>query len=247
LLVWPEAALPVILEEEPLYFERVRDFVQSGRIPLLLGAVTSKNNLYYNSAILIYPDKALARYDKLHLVPFGEYIPLKNILPFLQTVVPIGDIETGKEYTLFKIPNQEGIARFATLICFEDLFPELSREFVQKGADFLINITNDAWYKKTSAAFQHLEASIFRAVENRIFLVRSANTGISGYISPKGKIISLVEDEKGSNIFVEGYQTKNVSLCARTLSFYTRHGPLFVFLCLILVLYGIITARKYRR
>ena len=252
LIIWPEAALPVILEEEPFYYGMVSDFVRESRIPLLLGAVTLRDNLYYNSAILVSPEGRLAnRYDKLHLVPFGEYVPLKKILPFLETIVPIGDIAAGKEYTVFGAyltsgPGHSFQSKFSVLICFEDLFPELSREFVKRGAHFLVNITNDGWYKKTAAAYQHFQASVFRAVENRVFLVRSANTGISGFINPRGEIISLVRDQSGREIFVDGYKTQEIGIPKRQRSFYSRYGDVFVVLCVFIVLYGIITAIKKR-
>jgi apolipoprotein N-acyltransferase len=244
LIIWPEAALPVILEEEPLFFNQVKELAQATKTPLLLGAVTSRNGYYYNSAVLVSGrGQPVALYDKLHLVPFGEYIPLKKFLGFMETIAPIGDIEKGKNYTVFQVDA----LRFSVLICFEDLFPELSRRFINKGAQFLVNITNDAWYKKTSAPYQHLQASVFRAVENRVFLVRAANTGISGFIAPDGKIISLVQNPQGKNIFVNGYNSQQVAATGRGLSFYTRHGDIFVLACLLFILYAIIVRFKKRK
>ena len=250
LIIWPEAAMPVVLEEEPLYYEKVSSLAKQSHTPLLLGAVTLRDSLYYNSAILVSPEgKLLERYDKLHLVPFGEYIPLRSTLGFLETIVPIGDFARGKEYTTFKLqaPSSKLQARFSVLICFEDLFPELSREFSKRGADFLVNITNDAWFKKTSSPYQHLQASVFRAVENRVFLIRSANTGVSGFIAPNGKIISLVKDQKGRNIFISGYNTQGTAPFKENISFYTRHGDIFIWACILLVLYGIIKIRRQRQ
>ncbi|MDD5166206.1 MAG: apolipoprotein N-acyltransferase [Candidatus Omnitrophica bacterium] len=244
LIIWPEAALPVVLEEEPLFFAQVKEFAREAKTALLLGAVTSRNDYYYNSAVLVSREgRLLASYDKLHLVPFGEYIPLRNFLSFLETIVPIGDIEKGKDYAVFQ---QDGV-RFSVLICFEDLFPELSRRFVNKGAEFLVNITNDAWYKKSTAAYQHLQASVFRAVENRVYLARAANTGISGFIAADGKIISLVRDRQGENIFVAGYGSERISITGKSiLSFYTKHGDVFVLACFLFILYGIILQFKKR-
>jgi apolipoprotein N-acyltransferase len=301
LIIWPESALPVILEGEPDYFIKVTDFVNKNNIPLLLGAVRLESKLYYNSALLIHstapniaikgearsaaqyhPEsfdiaqdaskdaerveaqnpgfspgcvegliseeaKSITKYDKLHLVPFGEYIPLRKALPFLETIVPIGDFTPGREYTVFQIPNPKSQIpnRFSVLICFEDLFPELSREFRKRGADFLVNITNDAWFKKTSSPYQHLLASVFRAVENRVFLARAANTGVSGFIAPSGKIVSLVRNGRGSNIFLSGYNTEDINVSKSNLSFYTRFGDIFIIACLLFVLYG--TVRNLKR
>jgi apolipoprotein N-acyltransferase len=251
LLVWPEAAMPVILQEEPLYFEQAQEFARLSRVQLLLGSVTAKDQNYYNSAILVSARGKLAeQYDKLHLVPFGEYIPLRKILPFLQTIVPIGDITPGREYTVFKSGSVDRSGRglsvkFGALICFEDVFPELAREFVRRGAGILVNITNDAWYKDTFAAYQHFQPSVLRAVENRVFVVRSANTGVSGFISPQGRILSLVHDESGREIFVDGHVFCSIPVTNSQQTFYTRFGDLpVIFLCSLLAVIILLSKRE---
>ena len=233
LIIWPEASLPVILEEEPEYFDAVKELAKKNNTSLLIGAVTLRGNDYYNSALLV-SDKGvqLERYDKIHLVPFGEYIPLKKVFPFLATVVPIGDIAAGKDYTIFTL----GKNKFSVLICFEDLFPELSRAFRKRGAEFLVNITNDGWYKYSTAPYQHLQASVFRAVENRVPLARAANTGISAFIYPDGRIISRIKDLNGKDIFVTGFDTKGINILPVKPTFYTRFGDIFVLACLIVIL-----------
>ena len=241
LIIWPEAASPGILGEEDWVFEDIFSLAKDAGVPLLIGAVVNEKEKYFNSALLVDDGGKIAgRYDKLHLVPFGEYIPLRKILPFLETVVPIGDITRGQEYAIFKVHN----STFAALICFEDLFPELSRQFVRKGAQFLVNITNDAWYKETSAPFQHLQASVFRAVENRVFLCRCANTGVSGFIMPSGEIVSEVKDKSGKKIFIKGLDTRNIGILKGPLSFYTHYGDIFVAGCFLFLLYGIMFAFK---
>lgn len=251
LIIWPEAALPVVLEEEPIFIEQVKKLAKEIKISILLGAVTFQDNLYpvpasvdeiyYNSALLISSEgEILTKYHKLHLVPFGEYIPFRKTLRFLETIVPIGDFTAGKEYTVFQVQASK---KFSVLICFEDLFPGLSRGFIKKGADFLVNITNDAWFKKNSSPYQHLQASVFRAVENRVSLVRAANTGVSGFIAPTGEILSLVQDRIGRNIFVDGYVTEDINIPKKEISFYTKYGDIFMIICLLFVLLGI-TARK---
>jgi apolipoprotein N-acyltransferase len=194
----------------------------------------------------------ICRYDKLHLVPFGEYIPLRETFSFLETIVPIGDFTQGENYIIFKYQKENQkedktikykSINFSVLICFEDIFPELAYRFVNRGADFLVNITNDAWFKDSSEPYQHLAASVFRAVENRVNLVRAANTGISCFINPLGKITSKVIDRKGKDIFVSGYISDVISKNA-LLSLYTKYRDIFVLLCFILAGYGIITNSK---
>jgi apolipoprotein N-acyltransferase len=232
LIIWPEASVPALWGEDAADAQFAQVFSLAGRlkINLLVGAVSRSGEAYFNSALFInnfgQPERI---YNKLHLVPFGEYIPFRNTFPFLQTIAPIGDIEPGREYTIFNKP-----ADFAVLICFEDLFPELSREFIKRGARFLVNITNDAWYKKSSAPYQHFAASVFRAVENHVYLVRSANTGISGFIVPFGRLSSIVRDATGKNSFVKGYSSQNIYLAPIRRTIYNRYGDLFVIFCLLL-------------
>ncbi len=232
LIIWPEASVPALWGEDAADAQFAQVFSLAGRlkINLLVGAVSRSGEAYFNSALFInnlgQPERI---YNKLHLVPFGEYIPFRNTFPFLQTIAPIGDIEPGREYTIFNQP-----ADFAVLICFEDLFPELSREFIKRGARFLVNITNDAWYKRSSAPYQHFAASVFRAVENHVYLVRSANTGISGFIDPFGRLSSIVQDATGKNSFVKGYSSQNICLAPIRRTIYNRYGDLFVIFCLLL-------------
>jgi len=237
LIIWPEAALPVVAEEEPEYLRIVASYVKSVKKPLLLGAVTLRGGDYYNSALLLSREGQLVRrYDKVHLVPFGEYIPLRNLLSFLETIAPIGDIAAGKEYTVFRVSDGPASQLpFSVLICFEDLFPELSRQFINRGARALVNITNDAWFGKTTSPYQHLSASVFRAVENRVPLARAANTGVSGFIDPCGRLISLVADNKGENTFVQGYTTIDMRRYPAGNSLYTLYGDIFIIACIALV------------
>ncbi|MDI6758453.1 MAG: apolipoprotein N-acyltransferase [Candidatus Omnitrophota bacterium] len=235
LIIWPEASAPGLLGEDDWGIEDIFNLGKEIKTPLLIGSVIKDGQKYLNSALLINKEGGIAgRYDKLHLVPFGEYIPFKELFSFLQTVVPIGDITAGKDYTVLELAGS--LTKFSVLICFEDLFPEISRRFVQKGADFLINITNDAWYKKTSASGQHLQASVFRAVENRLYLARCANTGISGFIMPTGKIISRVKDNLGRDIFVSGIDTQEIKASKKPLTFYTRYGDVFILVCFLFVI-----------
>ncbi|MDD5281309.1 MAG: apolipoprotein N-acyltransferase [Candidatus Omnitrophica bacterium] len=245
LVIWPEASVPVIWGENVADGQFAQIFSLAGqlKINLLLGAVSRSGGDYFNSALFInnlgQPERM---YNKLHLVPFGEYIPFKSTFPFLQTIAPIGDIEPGREYVIFSHPVD-----FAVLICFEDLFPELSREFIKRGARFLVNITNDAWYKRSSAPYQHLAASVFRAVENHVYLIRSANTGISGFIDPFGRSLSIIRDVSGNNSFVKGYSSQNIYLAPIRRTIYNRYGDFFIIFCLAFDSCAIIFFLKKRK
>ena len=234
LIIWPEAALPVVLEEEPIFIEQVKKLAKEIKISILLGVVNAQNDHYYNSALLISSEgEILTKYYKLHLVPFGEYIPFRKTLRFLETIVPIGDFTAGREYTLFRVQSTEYRvqSKFSVLICFEDLFPELSREFRKRGADYLVNITNDAWFGKTSAPYQHHSMVVFRAVENRVPVARAANTGVTSVIGWDGRI------GRQTGIFTRGFVVDPIqTLSAGGRTFYTRHGDLFAKVIMVLAL-----------
>jgi len=233
LVIWPEASVPGLFGQDELEFAEVFSLARVQNINLLVGAVSQVKENYFNSALLINNfGQLLDTYNKLHLVPFGEFIPFKKTFPFLETIAPIGDITAGKKYTIFKQP-----ADFGVLICFEDLFPQISRQFIKNGAKFLVNITNDAWYKEGSAPYQHFAASVFRAVENHVYLARAANTGISGIIDPYGRIVAKVSDGKGKYIFVKGCSSQEIYLVTAKPTFYNRFGEVFVIFCLLLMFF----------
>ncbi len=238
LIVWPETSLPGYLGERNPFFAELKGFVKDIGIPLLFGAVVLENGRYYNSAILLSSTgEKLGRYDKLHLVPFGEYIPLRGVFPFLEDIVPIGDFTAGSKYKVFPFLGIRGgkssIERgFSVLICFEDTVPKLSRRFVRRGAGLLINITNDGWFKDTIAPYLHLQSSVFRTIENRRPLIRAANTGISCFIDNRGKIYNYVLDLQGRKTFISGYSVGQVHFGTHK-SFYTNFGDIFVVLCFV--------------
>lgn len=246
LVIWPETSFPDYLEsginDEPL-----KEFTRQIETPLLVGSIRLKNLRYYNSALLFLPSGKIAGiYDKIHLVPFGEYIPARRFLPFLGTILPIEDFSPGMKYQIFSVKAGNAPVRFGVLICFEDIFSDLARNFVRRGADFLVNITNDAWFGDTSSPYQHMQASVFRAVENRVFVVRSANTGISCIIDDVGRVGTTVKDQKGKETFVMGYQTGFVCKPGRS-SIYTKIGDVFAVLCglySILMIFLYLSRRK---
>ena len=178
---------------------------------------------FFNSAFLIDPNgNVIGKYDKVHLVPFGEYVPLQEWFPFIGKLVEeVGDFKSGqKGQTL-----PWGEFPLGIQICYEMIFPDLSREMARNQAAFLINMTNDAWYGKTSAPYQHFSMAVFRAVENRRSLIRSANTGISGFIDPVGRIIA------STPLFEEAVITRSMPVL-KTESFYTRYGDVFALTCM---------------
>ncbi|MFW2366394.1 MAG: apolipoprotein N-acyltransferase [Desulforhopalus sp.] len=231
LVVWPETALPFYPPNTPLMVSLEQEVAALG-LSLITGApwyevvnLQQKEINFYNSAVLLRPDRQPGgRYNKSHLVPFGEYIPLKKYLPFLAPLVEaVGDFSFG---TIDRPLSWLG-AKAGVLICFESVFPELSRRWVNRGANVLINLTNDAWYGKSSAPYQSLAMSVLRAVESRRSLVRSANTGVSAFISPSGKIIDR------SEIFVPWAAAVDVVLLEEE-TVWVRYGYLFAPGCLIL-------------
>ncbi len=244
LVIWPEAATPFLFEREKDYQLEVMDLVRSRQAPLLFGSPALRyypNGRPYllNSAYLLSRDgMLLGRYDKQHLVPFGEYIPLhSSLLFFLDKLVEgIGDFEAGTQATVLPLPSphtqvssspSQSKATFGVVICYEVIFPNLVREFAANGADFMVTITNDAWFGKSAAAYQHFGMVVLRAVENRRAFARAANTGISGFIDQQGRIL------EASPIFEEAALSRRISL-ERTLTFYTRYGDVFAYACVII-------------
>ena len=189
LIVWPETAIPFFLRREPELSARVHRLAVETAIPMLVGSPdVGEDGRLYNTAFLLGRDGQIrGRYDKRHLVPFGEYVPLHQIFFFLdKLVVGIGDFGRGHRATVFSLDG----ARFSAMICYEVIFPGEVREFVRDGAQFLVNITNDAWFGRSGAPYQHLAMAAMRAVENGTYLVRAANTGISAVIAPTGEILA---------------------------------------------------------
>jgi apolipoprotein N-acyltransferase len=244
LLVLPEAPSPMIYQYDAHYREAMQALAR--RFPM--GLVF--NNIYYrevdgrrryfnSSYILDRNGREAGRYDKIHLVPFGEYIPWQKVFFFSETISKdVGNFCPGESYSTFSLSGHTA----NTIICFEAVFPDLVREFIQTGkSELIINLTNDAWYGDTSAPYQHLAMARWRAVENRRFLLRAANSGISAILSPSGRIrertgLLLQDTAVGEFAFLSGTTV------------YTNHGGLPVFLCAIITFlvlaYGAWKGRK---
>ncbi len=250
-VVWPESAVPFFLEADSLQAESVRDAARDSGTYVLTGGISYNYNpgtgrtSYFNSAYALDPQgNIIGRYDKFHLVPFGEYVPrnVKRFLPFIKKLtVGAGDFSEGAG----PHPLSLNSVKAGVLICYEAIFPDIARREVKNGADFLVNITNDAWFGNTSAPYQHFQMSVMRAVENRVYLVRSANTGISAVIDPAGRVM------KKTALFERTVFTETIGLKGNGVSLYARYGDVFIYAIIavscILLLASIRGRRKGRR
>ncbi len=249
LIVWPETALPAYLPEDRQLLDKIFGLAKEANAYILLGTARREYSyqqkcsgaallrLCFNSAFLISPSGGVETvYDKIHLVPFGEFVPLGRLFPqWERAILPEGGFEPGKDSTIFNLHG----SRFATLICFEAIFPHLVRDLTRRGAKFMVNITNDAWFGETAGPYQHLAMARLRTVENRIPLVRAANTGISCFIDSFGR--SQVLEVRGKRIFVRGVLIKEIVIPEQE-TFYARWGDVFVYGCLLLTLFSLAPA-----
>ena len=234
LIIWPESATPFYFLQDNHPTEMVMNGIRRAKTDFLLGSPSfaRKNNKveYYVSAYLISPQGKWIRYNKSHLVPYGEYVPFKKWLPFLGKIVAhVGDFVPGKKGKTIAWENE----KLGIQICYEIIFPDLSRAMAKNGATLLINITNDAWFGKTSGPYQHFSMTVFRAVENRRALARSANTGISGFIDPAGRILG------STPLLEETVMTRSLPLLYQK-TIYTRFGDVFAWACLAVTFFAIL-------
>ena len=253
LIVWPEAAAaflfqpddqyPAELASDAEYRTALLTLAKNQRAPILFGApalARADGRLgFYNRAYLVSANgqgEVDAHYDKIELVPFGEYVPARAILGFFvnKVVNGFGDLIPGNEQTLFDLKG----AKLGILICYESIFPDLTRREVNEGADVLVNITNDAWYGESSAPYQVLAMAALRSVETKVPMVRVANTGFSALIEPSGRITYRTPLFKRDNEIVDVSWRP-----VRTL--YTMVGDLFAEICFVLTLIGLIMAWRW--
>ncbi len=231
LIVWPESALPFAFDRQDPRVTELEQNQESLHTPLIIGAVRQRSDgRYANSAILIDRGRPAYIYDKIHLVPFGEYVPLKRVLFFVNKLSDaIGDFSGGSDYT------QGGIGkdRFATAICYEMVFPGLVRKFFRDGGDFLVTITDDAWFGRSTGPYQNFSMAALRAVENRKPVIRAANSGVSGFFTSTGLVI------KRTPLFKRQTLTATI-MTDPTATFYTRFGDLFTYLCILSSLFVLI-------
>lgn len=243
LVVWPETATPFYFQSDPLYSPIIKALAQETGASFVLGSpayrrIKEGEVSFYNSAFLISCDGRIhGRYDKVHLVPFGEYVPLKKILPFVSKLTEgAGDLTPGSSIHNLTVRGYQ----FGILICYESIFPDLVRKFTKGGAHFLVNITNDSWYGKTAAPYQHVSMATLRAVENRVYIGRAANTGISAIIDPTGRI------QKETEIFTRGYLNGTI-IPRNEWSFYKCYGDIFAYGTTFFFLLSLLYTIKFRR
>jgi len=237
LIVWPETSLPGLISNAPLLTHEIQSTAANIHTPILIGSIANEGDKYYNSAFLIGDDRQMkGRYDKIHLVPFGEFLPLRPILGWINKFVPFDDFNSGTTYKIFSISPQG--KKFGVLICFEDTLGYLRRNFANAGADFFVNMTNDAWFNDTKAPFIHLQAAVFGCVENHRSLARAANTGVSALVDPWGRIINTVHNEQGKKTFIAGDTWGELPINHEK-TIYTKLGDVFTYLCFLCILIGV--------
>ena len=254
LLIWPESSMPGPMLTEPESNKFVMDLAASAESDLLLGTIDEENRDVYNAALLISDGgERVQVYRKVHLVPFGEYVPGRHRVPLLARIVGDqvpGDFSAGREYTVFSLTNSD--VQVAPLICFEDTIGELVRQFVlstemSPGANLLVDITNDGWFLHSAGSHQHLANAIFRCVETRRPMVQAANTGVTCFVNQSGRITQVLRDESGST-FTEGVLTGEINVpTEHELTFYARHGDLFAKSCVVITLVAILVATVIQR
>ncbi len=193
-VLWPESATPFLFNEDPAGEAIVRGLVQSTGVPLLFGSDEIERgtpNRFYNSAFMLDSGGSTAAvYRKMHLVPFGEYVPYKDLLFFVKPLVEaVSDFSPGTLVTMLPVNGH----MMSTAICYEVTYPGLMREAVRQGSELLTTITNDAWYGESSAPFQHFEMAMLRSIEQGRYLIRAANTGITGIVDPYGRVLTRTD------------------------------------------------------
>lgn len=240
LIAWPSSSVPGIIPYERGYTRRLSITAKNMGKFLLVGSSgqnklnNSMNNTnnYANSAFLFAPDGNIAgRYDKIRLLPFDEYLPLKDFIRWPSWIVSseMNDARRGEKMTIFRMNGK----RFGTLICWESLFPEQFRKTAIQGVDFMVSMTNESFTEIPAAHYQMLAMNVFRAIENNVSTIRTSTTGVSCIIGPDGRIISKVRDSNMNDVNVEGYIVGQMPLTSNR-AFYNRHGDWFVYTLFIL-------------
>jgi apolipoprotein N-acyltransferase len=226
-VVFPESPMNFGYTEDRDFQEFISDFTSKNNVQVLFNAAEpSEKKTYYNSAVLVSEQgRKIAQYDKIHLVPFGEYVPLPEPLA---SIVPtmVGNFEIGKHTNLIPL----GDVKAGIMICFESHFPTLSRQFALEGADVLVEMTNDGYLGPTPILRQHLANAVFRAIETNRPILRVTNVGITGYINERGQILDATKP------YTEDTRVWTVTKSDGIQTFYVKYGDWFAWLCLIVSL-----------
>lgn len=245
LILWPESSTPYAVKGDPAVQAWTEELVRKCGVPLLMGSVSvtgrrTPEEVWQNAAFLIDPTSGLQThsYAKQHLVPFGEYVPLRPLLGWLGKFVPLGDGDfvPGTDSTPIVLSAASGAVAIAPLICYEDIFPSLARHEARDGADLIAVLTNNAWYGTGGAAYQHAAHAVLRAVETRRPVIRCGNNGWSGWIDEFGNLRGVMKNDKDS-VYFRGTRTYSLTHDARWIgkpSFYTQHGDWFIGVCFVL-------------
>jgi apolipoprotein N-acyltransferase len=237
LIVWPSSSLPAAMNLSMLVQQSISSLARETGCYLLVGGagyekMKPRKERYLpfsNSEFLISPSGRLeGQYNKMRLLPFNEDLPLKGKINWPSWVTTLKEgFQPGESYTVFRLAK----ASFGTPICWENLFPDFFRFFVQNGANFMVSVTNDAFFGPTAGPYQSLAMNVFRAVENRVAIVRGTTTGVSAFIEPTGKIAEKVQDGDGKDLFVAGFLVRDVPLSNHK-TFYTLYGDIFAYLAI---------------
>ena len=223
-VIWPESPMNFMYARDPQFRDLLAAFTKANRTSVVLNALEpAPDGGSYNAAIMVNEEGRLtAQYDKIRLLPFGEYVPIPRWVPGASFIpAMVGDFTPGVDYPLLQLGN----ARAGIFICYEAAFPYIARRFANDGADLLVNISNDGYLGPTPVMKQHLANAVFRAVENRRPLLRVTNTGITAYITPQGTI------QDATNGYETAVRTWSSGRTSNVKTFYTRHGDLFVGFC----------------
>lgn len=242
LIIWPETAIPEDMRSSEMSWMVISALLEGGRTPILAGSLDSVTHddqsvAYFNASLLFDAQGRIqAQYDKRHLVAFGEFIPLRWLVPrAVQVALRFPEnLTAGTKGTVARLDAEA--PAFSPLICFEDILPHLARADVRQGSRMLINQTNDAWFDPTGAQEQHMRNAIFRAVENRVPMIRVANTGMTCVIQPDGRVAERLVGKDGDSR-AEGFLITTVAGAPNgmSLTFYTRYGDIFGVSCAIVV------------
>jgi apolipoprotein N-acyltransferase len=229
IIVWPESTVPLSYTDTPFYRQAIEDLSRERGIDIILGSVATdpaRPNRLWNSAFLASGGRTIGHYDKIRLVPFGEYVPLRRVLFFAEKLVhAVGEFEFGTN----DLPLG-GKMQYGPAICYEVVFPQVTRTQVRNGATVLVTITNDAWYDGTSAPAQHLWQARLRAVEDDRYLLRAATTGISAFVDPTGQVLSWIPMGKDGIIYAK-FESRT------TQTGYVRFGDWFAWLAIGVVVF----------